>query len=83
MSYLVFLLDNAVLAKKPCRLDTRKFSFSQRTVNEWNRLSPDSVGGNGVNILRQIGWTLDKPKGFLVHLPSRVEYLGGNLVKSC
>ena len=33
--------------------------------------------------LDQIGWTLDKPNGFLVHLPSRVESLGGNLVKSC
>ena len=34
---------------------------------------------------RQIGWTLDKQKGFLVHLPSRVDSLGGNLVlvKSC
>ena len=28
------------------------------------------------------GWTLDKPNGFLVHLPSRVDSLGGNLVKS-
>ena len=27
------------LAKKQCRLDIRKFTFSQRTVNEWNRLS--------------------------------------------
>ena len=27
------------LAKKQCRLDIRKFSFSQRTVKEWNRLS--------------------------------------------
>ena len=32
------------LAKKQCRLDIRKFSFSQRTVNEWNRLSADCVG---------------------------------------
>ena len=24
------------LAKKQCRLDIRKFSFSQRTVNEWD-----------------------------------------------
>ena len=29
-----------------------------------------------------LGWTLDKPNGFLVHLPSRVQSLGGNLVKS-
>ena len=31
------------LAKKQCRLDIRKFSFSQRTINEWNRLSADCV----------------------------------------
>ena len=37
------------LAKKQCRLDIRKFSFSQRTVNEWNRLSADCVGASSVN----------------------------------
>ena len=26
------------LGKKQCRPDIRKISFSQRTVNEWNRL---------------------------------------------
>ena len=31
------------LTKKQCRLDYRKMSFSQRTVNEWNRLSADCV----------------------------------------
>ena len=40
------------LAKKQCRLDIRKFSFSQRTVNEWNRLSADCVGANSVNIFK-------------------------------
>ena len=38
------------LAKKQCRLDIRTFSFSQRTVNEWNRLSADCVGASSVNI---------------------------------
>ena len=28
----------------------RKFSFSQRTVNEWNRLSADCVGASSVNV---------------------------------
>ena len=41
------------LAKKQCRLDIRKFSFSQRTVNEWNRLSAHCVGASSVNILKQ------------------------------
>ena len=51
------------LAKKQCRLDIRKFSFSQRTVYEWNRLSAEYVGASSVNIsknkidiyLRQVG----------------------------
>ena len=40
------------LAKKQCRLDIRKFSFSQRTVNEWNRLSADCVGASSVNLFK-------------------------------
>ena len=40
------------LAKKQCRLDIRNFSFSQRTVNEWNGLSADCVGASSVNILK-------------------------------
>ena len=53
------------LAKKQCRPDVRKFSFSQRTVNKWNRLSADCVGASSVNIfknkidiyLRRAGYT--------------------------
>ena len=53
------------LAKKQCRLDIRKFSFSKRIVNEWNRLSADCVGASSVNIfknkidiyLRRAGYT--------------------------
>ena len=53
------------LAKKQCRLDIRTFSFSQRTVNEWNRLSVGCVGASSVNIfknkidvyLRRAGYT--------------------------
>ena len=38
------------LAKKQCRLDIRKFSFSQRTVNEWYiLLSADCVNESSVN----------------------------------
>ena len=40
------------LAKKQCRLDIRKISFSQRTVNEWNSLSTDCVGASSVNIFK-------------------------------
>ena len=40
------------LAKKQCRLDIRKFSFSQRIVNEWNKLSADCVGARSVNMFK-------------------------------
>ena len=43
---------NITLAKKQCRLDIKKKSFSQRTVNEWNRLSADCVGASSVNIFK-------------------------------
>ena len=38
------------LVKPYCRLDTRKFSFSQRTINDWNHLSHDCVSASSVNI---------------------------------
>ena len=31
------------LVKDRCRLDIRKYSFSKRTLNEWNKLSTDCV----------------------------------------
>ena len=40
------------LEKKQCGLDIRKISYSQRTVNEWNRLSADGVGASSVNIFK-------------------------------
>ena len=45
-------LEDITLAKKQCRLDISKFSFSQRTVNEWNRLSADCVGASNVNMFK-------------------------------
>ena len=38
------------LAKKQCRQDIRKFSFSQRTLNEQNRLSADCVYASCGNV---------------------------------
>ena len=40
------------LVKDQCRLDIRKYSFSQRTINEWNKLSTDCV-----TYLRRAGYT--------------------------
>ena len=34
---------NYTLVKKQSRLDVRKYSFSQRTINVWNNLSTDCI----------------------------------------
>ena len=53
------------LVKNQCRLDIRKYSFSQRRVNEWNKLSTDCINSSSVNMfknkldtyLRRAGYT--------------------------
>ena len=40
------------LVKDQCRLDIRKHSFSQRTINEWNKLSTDCVTDSSVNMFK-------------------------------
>ena len=39
---------NFTLVKKQSRLDVRKFSFSQRTINVWNKLSEECVHASSV-----------------------------------
>ena len=43
---------NFTLVKKQSRLDVRKFSFSQRTINVWNTLSEESVHASIVNMFK-------------------------------
>ena len=53
------------LIKDQYRLDIRKYSFSQRKINEWNKLSMDCITASNVNIfknkvdtyLRRAGYT--------------------------
>ena len=64
------------LAKERCKLDIRKYAFSQRTINEWNRLPGECVNATSVNMFKNkidnyfktclvVGYeynrTLDKP----------------------
>ena len=42
------------LVKEQCRLHIRKYSFSQRTINEWNILSTDCVYASSVNMFKKI-----------------------------
>ena len=53
------------LVKDQCRLNLMKYSFSQRTINEWNKLSTDCTTASSVNMfknkvdtyLRRAGYT--------------------------
>ena len=57
--------DEVKLVKYQCSLYIRKYSFSQRTINEWNNLSTDGVTACSVNMfknkvdtyLRRAGYT--------------------------
>ena len=40
------------LVKDQCRLDIRKYSFSQRTISEWNKLSTYCVTASIVNMFK-------------------------------
>ena len=42
----------ATLVKEQCRLDMRKYSFSQRVINEWNKLANDGVNASSVNMFK-------------------------------
>ena len=43
---------NYTLVKKQSRLDVRKYSFSQRSINAWNNLSTDCVQASSVNMFK-------------------------------
>ena len=43
---------NFTLVKKQSRLDIRKFPFSQKTINIWNKLSPECVYASSVNMFK-------------------------------
>ena len=42
----------AALVKEQCRLDMRKYSFSERVINEWNKLPYDCVNASSVNMFK-------------------------------
>ena len=41
---------NFTLVKKQSRLDVRKFSFSQMTINVWNKLPAECVQASSINM---------------------------------
>ena len=45
---------NFTLMKKQSRLNVRKFSFSQSTINVWNKLSEECMHASSVNMFKTI-----------------------------
>ena len=43
---------SVTLVKEQCRLDMRKYSFSQMVINEWNKLPNDCVNASSVNMFK-------------------------------
>ena len=41
-----------ILVKDQCRLDIRKYSFPQRKINEWNKVSTDCITASIVNVVK-------------------------------
>ena len=44
--------QKAALVKEQCRLDMRKYYFSQRVIHEWNKLPNDCVNASSVNMFK-------------------------------
>ena len=44
--------NKAALIKEEGRIDMRKYSFSQRVINEWNKLPNDCVNASSVNMFK-------------------------------
>ena len=42
----------AALVKEQCRVDMRQYSFSQRMMNEWNKLTNDCVNAISVHMFK-------------------------------
>ena len=58
----------ATLVKEQYRLDMRKYSFSQRVKNEWNKLPNDCVNASSVNMFIN---RIDRYKGGL-HIDEKI-----------
>ena len=78
----------AALVKEQCRLDMRKYSFSQRVINEWNKLPNDCVNASSVNLFKnrieryliRAGYNINDK---IVGLSISLVVLDGNLGQSC
>ena len=54
----------ATLAKDQFRLDIGKYAFSQKTINEWNKLSTYCVTSSSVNMFNNKVYTYLRRAGY-------------------
>ena len=52
------------LVKDQCRLDIRNYSFSQRTIHDWNKLSADCETASSVNMFKNKVATYIRKAGY-------------------
>ena len=60
------------LVKSHSRLDIRKYTFSQRVVNDWNKLPEECINATSVNMFKGGGWSR---KGLNFEWPYFCQYL--------
>ena len=49
---IFFFQSRKIIELELRRFDIRKYSFSQRTINEWNKLPTDYVTASSVNMFK-------------------------------
>ena len=59
---------NFTMVKNQRRLDVRKFSFSQRTINVWNKLSEEYVNAISVKMLKNIIYNYLVKAGYTLNM---------------
>ena len=62
------LIFNFTLVKEQSRLDVRKYSFSQRTINGWNKLSTNCVHASNVNNVKEYNRQVSRKGGFTIRI---------------
>ena len=74
------------LLKDRCRLDIRKYSLSQRTINEWKQSSTYCVNTSSVNMFKskfdpsmQYSWSLNERRTNVLSLVKRTTRVYGSL----
>ena len=74
----------AALVKEQCRLDMRKYSFSHRVINEWNKLPNECVNASRVyNFTKHVAFVPLSPSDKRTPATRRVSRRSGRCIAKC